>query len=249
MDEIGDGADLEPVLRGENFQLRQTRHGAVFVHDLADDAGGLGRGEAREIATGLGVSGAGLASGLTAARTVVARSAAEMPVVTPCAASIETVKAVDSLRCTPLCCNGSFSCSQRSAVSVRQISPRPWRAMKLMSSGRTCPPAMTRSPSFSRSSSSIRTTMRPRLISSMISVMGLIGIKPRQNTELEPHYRLFSRPMPGSLPSPGAFRCLPLIGASPAFITGLLAQADFTAILLYIAADVLPKGGGIGGSL
>ncbi len=36
----------------------------------------------------------GLASAATAARTVRARSAAEMPVVTPSAASIETVKFV-----------------------------------------------------------------------------------------------------------------------------------------------------------
>ena len=32
---------------------------------------------------------------------------------------------------------GSFNCSQRSAVSVRQISPRPKRAMKLIASGVT----------------------------------------------------------------------------------------------------------------
>ena len=107
---------------------------------------------------------------------VVARSAAEMPVVTPCAASMETVKAVDSLRCTPLVCKGSLSCSQRAGVSVRQMSPRPWVAMKLTSSARTCAAAMTRSPSFSRSSSSISTTMRPRRSSSMISVIGLIGM-------------------------------------------------------------------------
>ncbi len=37
----------------------------------------------------------GLASGLTAVRTVNARSAAEIPVVTPSAASMETVKLVE----------------------------------------------------------------------------------------------------------------------------------------------------------
>jgi hypothetical protein len=65
------------------------------------------------------------ASRATAACTVRARSAAEMPVVTPCAASIETVNAVPNL--VPLLramlCKRSRS--QRSRVRVRQIKPRP----------------------------------------------------------------------------------------------------------------------------
>ncbi len=50
---------------------------------------------------------------------------------------------------------------------ARQISPRPWVAMKLMASGVTSSAAIVRSPSFSRSSSSTTTTMRPALSSRM----------------------------------------------------------------------------------
>ena len=57
-DEVGDGADLEAVLGGELFELRQPRHGAVFVHDLANHRRRFGAGEAREVAAGLGVAGA-----------------------------------------------------------------------------------------------------------------------------------------------------------------------------------------------
>jgi hypothetical protein len=62
--------------------------------------------------------------------------------------------------------------SQRSRVSVRQIRPRPKRAMKLMASGVTWSAASTRSPSFSRSSSSTRMTMRPARISATMSSTG-----------------------------------------------------------------------------
>ena len=51
----------------------------------------------------------------------------------------------------------------RSAVIDRQMRPRPCAAMKLMASGVTNWAAMVRSPSFSRSSSSTTTTMRPAL--------------------------------------------------------------------------------------
>src|SRR3990172_8469867 len=57
-DEIGDGADLESMPPGELFQFRQARHGAVFIHDLANDARGFHPRQAREIHAGLGVSGA-----------------------------------------------------------------------------------------------------------------------------------------------------------------------------------------------
>ena len=63
--------------------------------------------------------------------TVRERSAAEMPVVTPSAASIDTVKAVPFLSPLRVVMGGSRRCSQRSRVSVRQIRPRPKRAMKL----------------------------------------------------------------------------------------------------------------------
>ena len=84
------------------------RHLAVVAHDLADDAGGAQAGQPAQVHDALGLAGAhqhaavagaqrrdvagphqvvGLGvSGLTASRIVVARSLAEMPVVTPCAA-------------------------------------------------------------------------------------------------------------------------------------------------------------------
>src|SRR5580765_7731687 len=92
-----------------------------------------------------------------------------IPVVTPSAASIDTVKLVRCSRSVSLTISGSRSCAQRSRVSVRQISPRPKRAMKLMSAAETPCAAITRSPSFSRSSSSMITTMRPARRSASIS--------------------------------------------------------------------------------
>ncbi len=105
----------------------------------------------------------------TAACTVRARSAAEMPVVTPSAASMDTVKAVPFLSPLRTVMGGNCSASQRSRDSVRQISPRPNRAMKLMASAVTWSAAKTRSPSFSRSSSSTRMTMRPARMSATMS--------------------------------------------------------------------------------
>ena len=57
-DQVLDGADLEAVALGEGDQVRHARHGAVVVHDLADDAGRVEPGEAREIDGGLRVAGA-----------------------------------------------------------------------------------------------------------------------------------------------------------------------------------------------
>ena len=100
---------------------------------------------------------------------VRARSAAEMPVVTPSRASTETVKAVwkgasflAAIRLRP-------SSLQRSSVSARQIRPRPCVAMKLTASGVANWAAIVRSPSFSRFSSSQTTTIRPRRMSSIAS--------------------------------------------------------------------------------
>ncbi len=68
--------------------------------------------------------------------------------------------------------SGSSSWRQRSSVRVRHTRPRAWVTMKLMASGVTYSAAMTRSPSFSRSSSSTRITSRPARSSAMISVTG-----------------------------------------------------------------------------
>ena len=99
--------------------------------------------------------------GFATARIVVARSNALIPVVTPRAASTETVKSVRyisrfcaTIRCRP-------SCSARSFEMGTQIKPRPCVAMKLTASGVAFSAAMTRSPSFSRSASSVTMTMRP----------------------------------------------------------------------------------------
>ena len=74
----------------------------------------------------------GVASGLIAAWMVVARSAAEIPVVTPSAASMETVKLVSMTSRLSPTINGRRSCLQRFSDKVRQIKPRPYLAMKLM---------------------------------------------------------------------------------------------------------------------
>ena len=79
----------------------------------------------------------GFALGETATLTVCERSAAEMPVVTPSAASIDTVKLVPSAAVLSRTIKGKFSCSQRSRVRVKQIKPRPCLAMKLIASGVT----------------------------------------------------------------------------------------------------------------
>ena len=70
--------------------------------------------------------------GSIATATVRARSCAEMPVVTPSRASIETVKAVSCREEFDAAISGSPSASSRSPGSARQISPRPCVAMKLI---------------------------------------------------------------------------------------------------------------------
>ena len=57
---------------------------------------------------------------------VCARSAAEMPVVTPSRASIETVNAVCRRASLRSVIGGRLSSAQRCGVSVRQMRPRPY---------------------------------------------------------------------------------------------------------------------------
>ncbi|MCY1409998.1 hypothetical protein D9M71_253600 [compost metagenome] len=59
MDQVGDGADLDAVLLGEGFQLRPARHAAVVVHHLDDHRGRGETGQARQVAAGFGMAGAG----------------------------------------------------------------------------------------------------------------------------------------------------------------------------------------------
>src|SRR5690606_9931983 len=61
--------------------------------------------------------------------------------------------------------------SQRSSSSETQMRPRPWVAMKLITSGVALRAAVTKSPSFSRSSSSTTITTLPWRMSSMASSM------------------------------------------------------------------------------
>ncbi len=103
----------------------------------------------------------------TATRMVSDRSRAEMPVVVPWRASTLTVNAVWWRAWLSAVIIGSPSWATRSSVIDRQMRPRPSRAMKLIASGVTRSAAIVRSPSFSRSSSSTRMTMRPARIASM----------------------------------------------------------------------------------
>src|SRR5829696_10033818 len=118
----------------------------------------------------------GPVSSSTATRQVWALSAAEMPVVMPSFASIEAVNAVPMREALWVTISGMSRRSTISPAMGRQIRPRPWAAMKLMSSGVTSSAAMVRSPSFSRSSSSHTMTILPCLMSSTISSIGLNGI-------------------------------------------------------------------------
>ncbi len=107
---------------------------------------------------------------------VVARSAAEMPVVTPLRASTETVKAVPRYEVLSATCIVRCSSSQRSSVSGMQMRPRACVAMKLMISGVIFSAAQARSPSFSRSSSSTMMISRPSLMSRAASSMEAKGM-------------------------------------------------------------------------
>jgi hypothetical protein len=101
---------------------RANEDAALLRHDREDVAG-------LHDVLGLGVARDG-------ARTVRARSAAEMPVPTSREASMETVKLVPSGERLSFTMSGRFNCRQRSSVSVRQMRPRAWVAMKLIASGR-----------------------------------------------------------------------------------------------------------------
>src|SRR5688500_2371354 len=61
-----------------------------------------------------------------------------------------------------------------------QMSPRPCLARKLIFSGVTKSAAKTRSPSFSRSSSSTSTTISPPRMATMISAIGLMAAASRR---------------------------------------------------------------------
>ena len=118
----------------------------------------------------------GVDAGSIATWIVCARSAAEIPVVTPSRASTETVNAVPRRASFRWVMGGRPSCSQRSPVRQRQIRPRACVAMKLTASGVANRAAQTRSPSFSRSGSSTTTTIFPLRMSSTASSIEAKGV-------------------------------------------------------------------------
>ena len=154
-----------------SFMISQTTPAGIRPGEPREVDGGLGLAGALEDAAGARAERedvAGLDEVVRASRSGRSRPgscargrAAEMPVVTPSRASIETVKAVPSgvSFCSVIWRRPSSS--QRSSVRQRQISPRPCVAMKLTASGVANCAAIVRSPSFSRSSSSTTTTNVP----------------------------------------------------------------------------------------
>ena len=111
-----------------------------------------------------------------AAWTVRARSAADMPVVTPSRASMETVKAVSKRDSFLAAMRSKPSSPHRCELRARQMRPLPSLAMKLMASGVANCAARVRSPSFSLPSSSHTTTIRPCRMSSSASSIEANGL-------------------------------------------------------------------------
>src|SRR6266403_1927779 len=100
--------------------------------------------------------------GLASARTVLVRSSAEMPVVSPWRTSTETVKAVPRGASFKATMGSRCRRFASSADSGTHTMPEVWRMMKAIFSGVHLEAAVNRSPSFSRSSSSATTTISPR---------------------------------------------------------------------------------------
>ncbi len=98
------------------------------------------------------------------ARMVSARSWAEEPDVVPSKRSTETVNGVEKRAVLTGAMSESPSASRRPAGRETQIRPRASLAMKLTSPAVAFSAAMTKSPSFSRSSSSTTTTIFPARI-------------------------------------------------------------------------------------
>ena len=109
---------------------------------------------------------------LASARTVLQRCSAEMPVVMPCLTSTETVKAVPSGASFAATIGGRCNRRASSAVNGAQTMPQPLRMMKAILSVVHSEAATIMSPSFSRSSSSVTTTISPRAKASMAAVTG-----------------------------------------------------------------------------
>ena len=108
---------------------------------------------------------------LIAVLIVKALSWAEIPVVIPFLASIETVKAVWVLELLIGDIKDKFSLFTWVWLKARHIRPLPYFAMKLIDFAVTLDAGITRSPSFSRPSSSTKMNIFPRLASCKISLI------------------------------------------------------------------------------
>ena len=104
-----------------------------------------------------------------ATEIVCARSCAEIPVVTPSLASIDTVKAVSCRPSLRRLINDNPNCSTRDFCIAKQIKPRACIAIKFITSGEAICAGIQRSPSFSRFSSSTSMKIRPCFASSITS--------------------------------------------------------------------------------
>jgi hypothetical protein len=184
-DEVGDRDHQQLVLPSRTSSARDARHAAVAAHDLADDAGRVQAGDARQVHGRLGLAGAHQHAAVTRAqREDVARAAPGRRARVFGIDGPATVRAIGgrdaggrallgldrrrtrSRTCVEFCCAGTCSgissSSSRSPVIGMQMRPRPCVAMKLIASGVTFSAAIVRSPSFSRSSSSTTMSISPR---------------------------------------------------------------------------------------
>jgi hypothetical protein len=107
---------------------------------------------------------------LASARTVFDRCSAEMPVVSPWRTSTDTVKAVPRGASFEATIGSRRSRFASSCDSGAQTMPQVCRMMKAIFSGVQSEAATMRSPSFSRSSSSVTTTISPWAKASTASV-------------------------------------------------------------------------------
>ena len=107
---------------------------------------------------------------LARARTVLLRCSAEIPVVSPCLLSTVMVKAVPRGASFEATIGDKCSRLASSAVTGTQTMPQQCLMMNAIFSVVQSEAAQTRSPSFSRSSSSVTMTISPRAMASMACV-------------------------------------------------------------------------------
>ena len=182
------------MFAGEFAQALQPHHRSVVVHDLADHAGRIEarpgarnrppprfgrlgparrlRGRAAETCGRGAGNRPGFASGSSRALMVAARSCAEMPVVDAAARFNRDGERGPMRRVLSSTIGGICSSSRRFAIIGTQMRPPASLRMKSIASGVTIWAAMTRSPSFSRSSSSMTITILPARMSAMASSIG-----------------------------------------------------------------------------